>query len=74
MLNDIRESEGNRREWIVELLKDIDGKHTGFLHMGELVRCKNCVHWSADKFFCKMFSVGTPGDGYCYMAKGADDE
>lgn len=42
MLNDIRESEGNRREWIVEVLKDIDGMHTGYLHKGELVRCKEC--------------------------------
>lgn len=45
MLNDIRESEGNRREWIVEVLKDIDGMHTGYLHKGELVRCKECGHW-----------------------------
>ena len=45
MLNDIRESEGNRREWIVEVLKDIDGMHTGYLHKGELVRCKECKYW-----------------------------
>ena len=48
MLNDIRESEGNRREWIVEILKDIGGKHTGFLHKGELVRCKDCKWHSYD--------------------------
>ena len=45
MLNDVRESEGNRREWIVEVLKDIDGMHTGYLHKGELVRCKECRYW-----------------------------
>jgi hypothetical protein len=69
MLDDIRESEDNRREWIVEILKDLDGKHTGFLHRGELIRCKNCIHWAADKFFCKEFSVGTPRNGYCYMGR-----
>ena len=57
MLNDVRESEGNRREWIVEVLKDIDGMHTGYLHKGELVRCKECKHWDT-------------ADGECYADRG----
>ena len=44
MLDDVRKPESERREWIVEVLKDIDGKHTGFLHKGELVRCKECKY------------------------------
>ena len=35
----------------------------------ETIRCKDCVHWKADKSFCNMFHVGTPSDGFCYMAK-----
>ncbi len=52
MLNGIRESEGNRREWIVEVLKDIDGMHTGYLHKGELVRCKECASYCGDGNKC----------------------
>ena len=40
----------------------------------DIVRCKECIHWKADKFFCKMFHVGTPEDGYCYMAKTEQTE
>lgn len=40
----------------------------------KLIRCRECVHWEARKYFCKMFTVGTPAVGYCYMGKGADDE
>ena len=36
--------------------------------------CSECVHWEARKYFCKMFKVGTPAGGYCYMGEGADDE
>lgn len=47
MLNDIRMPEDDRREWIVEILKEIGGKHTGFLHKAEVTRCKNCVHYDS---------------------------
>lgn len=38
----------------------------------EIVRCKECVHYFTDIYFCKQFHVGTPEDGYCYMAKKAE--
>lgn len=63
MLNDVRESEGNRREWIVEVLKDIDGMHTGYLHKGELVRCKECKYWEESQYY-QEFMV-------CTYIKGA---
>ena len=76
MLDDIRMPKEERREWIVEVLKDMGGMHTGFMHKGELIRCEKCIHWQADKYFCNQFTSGTPEDGYCYMGqmKGADDE
>lgn len=35
----------------------------------ETIRCKDCIHWQDSKSFCGQFHVGTPSDGYCYMAK-----
>ena len=43
----------------------------------EIVRCEACAKWREDKSFCTQWSCGTPGAGWCYMAKqmkGADDE
>ena len=45
MLDDIRKPEAERREWIVEALKDENGMYTGYLHKGELVRCKECRYF-----------------------------
>lgn len=42
MLDDVRKPKPERREWIVEALKDMNGIHTGFLHKGELIRCGDC--------------------------------
>lgn len=88
MLDDIRKPKAERREWIVEILKDMDGKHTGFLHMGELVRCKDCKHnpkYTGDYMYGRCvfcceddFYSETPSDdfycGFGAMMKGADDE
>lgn len=75
MLNDIRESEGNRREWIVEVLKDIDGMHTGYLHKGELVRCKECRYCKKKRgtfkgepiifYRCEENNRDVENDDYC---------
>lgn len=69
MLDDIRKPEAERTELIVEPIKDVKGYYTGHLHKGELIRCKDCVHWQDSKSFCKQFHLGTPSDGFCYMAK-----
>lgn len=82
MLNDIRESEGNRREWIVEVLKDLDGKHTGYLHKGELVRCKDCKWWivamdenNSDEDYLKCNMDKWPdADDYCSWGERKSDE
>lgn len=42
---------------------------TANVYKETIVRCLDCVHWKSDKFFCGQFHVGTPADGYCYMAK-----
>lgn len=84
MLNDVRESEGNRREWIVEVLKDIDGMHTGYLHKGELVRCKECRHWCSHKdvdydqskftYYCEVHGISFEGDDYCSFGERKEGE
>jgi len=42
----------------------------------EIVHCEECAKWRKDRFFCTQWSCGTPGAGWCYMAKRmvADDE
>lgn len=82
MLDDIRKPESERREWIVEILKDMDGKHTGFLHMGELVRCRECKHkyqepWSngvAVEGECEIWHRATLGDDFCSYGERKDNE
>ena len=77
MLNDIRESEGNRREWIVEVLKDIEGMHTGYLHKGELVRCKDCEYYDDEEYgettrWCVWHESPVQGEDYCSYGKRCD--
>ena len=38
----------------------------------ELIRCRECICWRADKWFCTMWKVGTPDDGFCYMGNLSD--
>ena len=35
----------------------------------DIVHCRECICWRADKWFCTMWKVGTPDDGFCYMGK-----
>ena len=85
MLDDVRKPESERREWIVEVLKDIDGKHTGFLHKGELVRCRDCRH--REKYPCdeiefyecghiryKGTKCGVTDDFFCADGEREEDE
>lgn len=74
MLNDVRESEGNRREWIVEVLKDIDGMHTGYLHKGELVRCKECKWYKQSEAFCENGNGLWQAGDECFCSYGERSE
>ena len=58
-------------EWIVKGSKRSGGIYPSrtYEKVQELIRCRECICWRADKWFCTMWKVGTPDDGFCYMGK-----
>lgn len=71
MLDDLRKPEGERTELIVEPLKNENGYYTGYLHKGELVRCKECKFREANKsiyrgaWYCSNHGYTVDLDDYC---------
>lgn len=79
MLDDVRKPEAERVELIVEPLKNDKNFFTGYLHIGELVRCRNC-RWSRPRtlkgetgYRCVFYRVDKAEDGYCDCGEREDE-
>lgn len=62
------------REYIYRERETADGIDSD--RMGELIRCKDCEWWKAEKQECYEWydSPYAPADGYCFRAERRDDD
>ena len=64
------------KEWITKESKRGNGIYPSrcYEKVQELVRCKDCKHWSYGKDLCNLHDMGMVADDFCsYGERKADD-
>ena len=64
------------KEYIGRDLFDEDGNVVGREYSGELIRCKNCKHWSCDddESYCDELGIFNTGkESYCSYAERKEE-